>query len=228
MSRGEIGIKLSNIDLCVVDGSPSLDRLNLLVKIATHCCGSITFNSVKIFSGCINFGQHKGPLNFEYIPISINSIDEYSDFIIKDLYQYINAEYCLIFQHDGFIINPNAWSDEFLRYDYIGAVFPRAEWSEINRVGNGGFSLRTKKFMEFCSKFNYSGSVNEDKFLCVDHYEGIVSQGFSFAPPSLASSFSVEENTEYTDLSVKPFGFHGSLRRPHLYSRTLHYINNLS
>lgn len=227
MSRKETGIKLLNIDLCVVDGSQSLDRLNLLVKIATHCCSSITFNSVKIFSGCTHTHKSKRLLNFEHIPISIHSIDAYSNFIVKDLHQYITAEYCLIFQHDGFIIHPNAWSNEFLRYDYIGAVFPKAGWSQVNRVGNGGFSLRSKKFMEYCSTLHYSDLVNEDKFLCVDHYEDITSQGFKFAPPSLAAHFSIEEETEYNYNNTSSFGFHGSSRRPHLYERTLHYINNI-
>jgi hypothetical protein len=227
MPKNASGIKLSNIDLCVVDGSLSLDRFNLLVKIATHCCSSITFNSVKVFSGCIKPHQHKEALNFEYIPISIHSVDEYSNFIIKDLHQYITAEYCLIFQHDGFIINPNAWSNDFLRYDYVGAVFPKADWSQANRVGNGGFSLRSKKFMKYCSTLCYPGSINEDKFLCVDHYDEIVSQGLKFAPPSLAAHFSIEEETEYNYSNISSFGFHGSIRRPHLYERTLHYINNI-
>lgn len=220
-------IKLSKIDLCVIDGSQSLDRLNLLVKIATHCCSSIAFNSVKVFSGCIKPHQHKEALNFEYIPISIHSIDEYSNFIIKDLHKYITAEYCLIFQHDGFIINPNAWNDDFLKYDYIGAVFPKANWNRINRVGNGGFSLRSKKFMHYCSTLHYSGLVNEDKFLCVDNYEDITSQGLRFSPPSLAAHFSIEEETEYNRSNTLSFGFHGSSRRPHLYKRTLELQKNL-
>lgn len=228
LSISDTNLENKIIDLCVIDGSPSLDRLNLLTKIAANCCRFTQLNAVKIFSGYPHLAEHKSNFDFQYISVSINSIDEYSSFVIKDLHRYINAEYCLIFQHDGFIINPQSWNKQFLNYDYIGAVFPRAEWNEINRVGNGGFSLRSKKFMDFCSKLNYSGPVNEDKFLCVDHYEDIISQGFSFAPPSLASSFSVEENTEYTDFSVKPFGFHGSSRRPHLYSRTLHHINNLN
>jgi len=227
MSYKETGIKLSNIDLCVVDGSLSLDRLNLLVKIATHCCSSITFNSVKIFSGCLHTHSFKNSLNFEYIPISIHSIDAYSNFIVKDLHQYITAEYCLIFQYDGFIINPNAWSNDFLRYDYIGAVFSQTNWSKVNRVGNGGFSLRSKKFMKYCSTLHYPGLVNEDKFLCALHYKDIISQGLKFAPPSLAAQFSIEEETEYNDSNTSSFGFHGSIRRPHLYERTLHYINNI-
>ena len=133
----------------------------------------------------------------------------------------------MIFQHDGFIINPNAWSNDFLRYDYVGAVFPQSDWSQVNRVGNGGFSLRSKKFMEYCSTLHYPGLVNEDKFLCVDHYEDIIFQGLKFAPPSLAAHFSIEEETEYNCSNKSSFGFHGSIRRPHLYERTFHYINNI-
>lgn len=220
-------IDLSNIDLCVVDGSPSLDRLNLITQIAFNSCRFIDFNSVKIFSGHTDLCGYRSTFSFQYIPASINSIDEYNNFIIKDLHHYIDKEYCLIFQHDGFIINPNGWSKEFLQYDYIGAVFPKASWSQVNRVGNGGFSLRSKKFMRYCSTLNYSSSVNEDKFLCVNSYEDIISQNLRFAPPSLASRFSIEEETEYNHKDIFSFGFHGSPRRAHLYQRTLEFQKKL-
>lgn len=41
--------------------------------------------------------------------------------MIKELNKYIETDYVLIVQYDGFILNPKAWMDEFLEYDYIGA-----------------------------------------------------------------------------------------------------------
>jgi hypothetical protein len=218
---------LSNIDLCVIDGSLSINRLHLLNSIASHSLNSVIFNSVKIFSGYPDLAGYESKSNFKYIPVSIKSIAEYSNFIIKDLHHYIDAEYCLIFQHDGFIVNPNVWSQDFLNYDYIGAVFPKANWNTVNRVGNGGFSLRSKRFMKYCSTLNYSSSINEDKFICVDNYQNIVSRNFKFAPPHIAANFSIEEATEYSSNDFLPFGFHGSSRRPHLYARTLKYIQKV-
>ena len=39
----------------------------------------------------------------------INSIKDYSNFIIYSLHKYIRTKYVLIVQWDGFIINPKKW-----------------------------------------------------------------------------------------------------------------------
>ena len=41
----------------------------------------------------------------------------------------------------------------FFDYDYIGAPWPN---NFVNRVGNGGFSLRSKKFLELTAKIPYN------------------------------------------------------------------------
>jgi hypothetical protein len=84
--------------------------------------------------------------------------------MLSDLFKYIETTHLLNIQWDGFVVRPSAWDPEFLKYDYIGApwkVHPHHHWppfpdvTENNRVGNGGFSLRSKKLMEFMSiRFN--------------------------------------------------------------------------
>ena len=75
----------------------------------------------------------------------------------------------LVIQDDGHIVNPSLWDEEFLKYDYIGLPWPFEDsWIEKqlkeqrpiirkvypkNRVGNGGFSLRSRKFLEFSDSF---------------------------------------------------------------------------
>ena len=145
----------------------------------------------------------------------------------------------LIFQGDGFVIHPDLWEDAFLDYDYIGAPWSPVGPNEhlgnkpwVNRVGNGGFSLRSKKFLAASvpleSKYNPLASyldpqlpkgespVPEDWFLCVHNYKHMLSKGIKFADPSIAARFSVEhpvDENRYdpTDLSTyKSFGCHGS------------------
>ena len=60
---------------------------------------------------------------------------------------YFDTDYVLTFQSDGFILNPDAWTDEFFNYDYIGAPWGDNRYA----VGNGGFSFRSKKLMNFVS-----------------------------------------------------------------------------
>lgn len=220
-------INLSSVDLIAADGSQSLDRINLLIKIAAHSSKLIKFNSIKIFTGYPEIQKLPKNKKLQYIPTKLHSVVDYSKFVLTRLHEHIDAEYCLIFQHDGFILNPNLWSDRFLDYDYIGALFPEAPWSKVNRVGNGGFSLRSKKLMKYCSNLDFDFSFNEDKLICVDHYNYLCDNGFSFAPEQLASKFSLEEDNQYNKDINKVFGFHGSSRRPHLYSRTLELINQI-
>ena len=74
----------------------------------------------------------------------IRSLRDYDNFAIKELYKFVDTEYVLISQWDGFIINYNRIKRDFFSYDYIGAPFYKNSGYEM---GNGGFSLRSKKFL---------------------------------------------------------------------------------
>ena len=162
----------------------------------------------------------------------IISLVEYSRFIIKELNSFIETEFCLVTQGDGFIINPQFWSEEFLNYDYIAApwrnqshlVNSQGETVDIldlnkNRVGNGGFSLRSKKLLELSSQLDFdnikTSSLSEDLIICHYFYEWFKDQGIKFAPLEIATKFSFEQTIEEVEnLSWKTtFGFHG---KPHL------------
>lgn len=142
---------------------------------------------------------HINSKNFD-IP-EINSIKKYSDFIIKKLYSYIDTEFCLINQWDGFILNFNAFDNIFFNYDYIGADW---WWKQNTSVGNGGFSLRSKKFLEICSIVfcNYNIDKDEDEFF-ENNIDLLLNQGIKFAPVSVKNKFSIEN-----DLYNNQFGFH--------------------
>ena len=135
---------------------------------------------------------------------SINSRQAYSQFVLQELHKYIHTDFVLMVQWDGWVINPNAWTDQFLNYDYIGAIWP---WHpEGLRVGNGGFSLRSKKLLELTAdpRFVYK-NLNEDDLICHVNRDFLVSNGIKFAPEDLARQFSFER--EITNLET--FGFHG-------------------
>lgn len=153
----------------------------------------------------------------------LNYID-YSYFIIYELYKYINTEFVLIIQDDGFIINPHKWDNDFLKYDYIGAVFPipsindnisyRDPFGNLQRVGNGGFSLRSKKILSLATQLNlewksYFDYYNEDGFFAVHNRHLYEKEGCIYAPIEIASKFSIEKNIEETKNITEPFGFHG-------------------
>lgn len=132
----------------------------------------------------------------------------YSHFCLKELPKYIETDFCLIVQHDGFIINPEMWTDEFMKYDYIGAPWPD---NYINRVGNGGFSLRSKKFLDSCLDIFENEDIleHEDLLACVYKYNEFEKKGVKFAPLDLAIEFSIEHIIPELK-SMRSFGFHGT------------------
>jgi len=148
----------------------------------------------------------------------INNLARYNEFCLKEFVEYFDTEFCLMVQHDGFVVRPHLWSNKFFEYDYIGAPWPE-EWGYCNRVGNGGFSLRSKKFAQKCKDiFNHIDfhsevtrdrndiSINEDFLSCVIHFEEMKSNGIKFAPPELAALFSTEHYVK--EMLPESFGFH--------------------
>lgn len=163
----------------------------------------------------------------------MNSVNDYNNFMLK-IGEYLDNEYVLVVQDDGHIVNPDLWDDEFLNYDYIGAPWPLEEnwingfkpetaermWNVLpkNRVGNGGFSLRSKKFLDYSLQFNDCNGYGEDETLCQINYEKAIEYGIKFAPFELALKFSYENPLQemgtpwgsYVDFdSSKHFGWHG-------------------
>ena len=133
---------------------------------------------------------------------AIASIEEYSRFLVKDLVRYVETPFVLLVQYDGYVLNASAWSDGFLGYDYIGARWAsRGPYS----VGNGGFSLRSRRLLEALQDDRVAASHPEDVAICVSHRAFLERQyGIRFAPPEIADRFSFEEVP-----APGAFGFHG-------------------
>lgn len=146
-----------------------------------------------------------------------NSIDEWNRKIIYELPNYIDTSHALLIHHDGYVINPNLWKEEWLGFDYIGAPWPypvddysyRSESGDIVRVGNS-VSLRSKRLMERVAQFewkSYYGNTNEDGFMCVHHRDQLEAEGFKFAPLPVAIHFSKEHSIPENE-GVETFAFH--------------------
>jgi hypothetical protein len=151
------------------------DRGNWAIQ---QCLKQCDFGAVKLFT------TDEAQPNAVKIP-AMRGIQEYCRFCIRDLCEYIETDYLLVVQYDGFILNGQAWSDEFLKYDYIGAP-----WSG-GLVGNGGFSLRSRRLMEACALL--PGQAHpEDQFISRTHRRALEAGGFKFAPRDVADRFAIE------------------------------------
>ena len=106
-----------------------------------------------------------------------------------------------------------------MKYDYIGAPWAYVEDAYIDpfgnhhRVGNGGFSLRSKKLLCVAKDLDlewkqYYGFYHEDGFFCCHHRSKYESVGCKFAPIEVAAQFSHETMVSENYGNI-PFGFHG-------------------
>jgi hypothetical protein len=184
-------IDLTNITLIAAD-CVDLDRLLVVAEV---CLKHIRFGAVKILSSIPSRSDWVIPID------PIRSKGEYSTFVVRELYKYVDTEYLLIFQNDGFILNPFGWRKEFWEYDYIGA--PWLYYDEHN-VGNGGFSLRTRRLMEVVATDRHILQCEpEDHIICRTYGEYLRKKGFKFAPDAVARHFSIENKKWRGE-----FGFH--------------------
>lgn len=210
-----------SISICCIDTKNKIEALIALDKSIEN----IKFNKYYFFTDDledIKVNRFKnlssGNLEVFLIPKITNKAD-YSKFCLVDLNKYISTDFCLTIQHDGYIINPESWTDKFLDFDYIGAPWPTS-WGYKNRIGNGGFCLKSKKFLEISHKtfkdfnFNtgldrsvYDISVNEDFLSCNLYYDEMIANGIKFADVETASAFSIEH--PILEMKEKPLGFHG-------------------
>ena len=138
----------------------------------------------------------------------IKSITEYSYFILAKLDKYISTKFCLITQWDSWVIERKFWDSDFLNYDYIGAIWPH--YSE-NKIGNGGFSLRSKRLLESTRNYivsmpDFSSPLIEDDYICRER-RNIFEEKYQIKFPTneIANRFSVERN----GVPLRSFGFHG-------------------
>lgn len=123
------------------------------------------------------------------VPIRhLDNMDDYSVFCIKELHKYVETGHCLLIQYDGYVLNGSAWNDEFLKYDYIGSP-----WGGFNIVGNGGFSLRSRRLLQATADPRFTDNPHpEDDFICRRHRKDLELMGIRFCPLELAHKFSVE------------------------------------
>jgi len=206
-------IELNNVTLCAISSIDIDDHIRALKYSSQYFkFGHTTFISDKEINKP-GIEWKKGE--------EIKSRHDYSFFMVNEFPKYIDTNFVLVINADGFIINPHKWTDVFLEYDYIGAPWPHEPHIEITgnmRVGNGGFSLRSKKLIDMPLKLNLPERNkeidvwNEDLYYCRNYKKILEENGCKFAPLEVAKHFS-HEGQEPDLKDIEPFGFHGKFRK---------------
>lgn len=151
-----------------------------------------------------------------WIPIQpIDSIGQYSEILLKSLWAFIDASHAMVIQFDGFAAHPERWDPSFTAYDYIGATWP---WDKTNPVGNGGFSIRSRKLIDATRDpviqfvAGITQGTYEDSLIC-QIFRGYLEtkHNIRFAPAEVAEKFS----HEFGPSDGQTYGFHGSWNLPY-------------
>jgi hypothetical protein len=206
-------LELNNITLLTV----STVDVEESIQALAYSNRGVKFKSVKLFSH-YNPSPH---LDFyDFIKIrKFKNVEEWGYFIVYELHNYIETDYILLIHADGFVVNPNSWTNDFLKYDYIGAPWPipnddftyKDQKNRLIRVGNS-VSLRSLRLLKFPSenKLKWTdthGFFHEDGYICTKINHLIEDAGMRFAPIELAVRFSQETPVSEAE-DIKPFVFH--------------------
>ena len=192
-------------------------QLNNVTILSHNCVDPIQSVKALLYSSkCIDFAEiiivsdrkpSNLPTNVRFCSTNTKTHQDSCRFTYEELPTIVNTEYCLSIHDDGFVINPHLWTDEFLEYDYIGA--PWKNFGQKNRVGNGGFVLKSNKFIQLTKNIKFRGT-HDDTELTNDYYDYFTHNGCKYAPLELAMRFSLESKIPECEYNLeKCFGFHG-------------------
>ena len=191
------------------------------VKALQYSMQGIEFGEVVLITHRKPFFLPKG-ITYKHTT-KLTDIDCFNYKIVYELTEYINTDYVLLVHHDGFVVHPDKWKEEFLKYDYIGSPWPIPAsgskhcyhdiYGNLCRVGNS-VSLRSKQLLDFPMKAklkwekNEDDFYNEDIFLCCMNKHRIEEAGMSIAPVEVAKYFGHEHPVPETMEIDAPFVFH--------------------
>lgn len=177
------------------------------IKILEHCKTKADFGAVKLLTNIPREYEHRVSI------MPLNSLIAYSIFMLTKVNEYIDTEHLLIVQRDGWILNPESFNSEWLGLDFIGGLY-----MQYDRVGSGGFSLRSKKIMQDVSEtipyWDGTQKAAETIQQQLGFYEdGILtlskfSKNYKIATREQAADFSQAGNRNPKYFRERPFGWH--------------------
>ncbi len=199
-ARHALMLQLPGVTLVCIDTANHA----LALRALGRSCAGTTFARVLLLTDAVPSGLAV-PNGVTVATIDpITSRDAYSRFVLKDLLPFVHTGHVLLAQWDGYVVNPDAWDAAFLECDYLGAKW---FWhGDGMRVGNGGFSLRSRRLLQ---------ALQDPRIALVEAEDTTIGRTFRpllerehairFGSESLADRFSFEAAYPIG----KPFGFHG-------------------
>ena len=110
------------------------------IKAIYTCMESAKFGAVRLITSKEVISEYAGKLSADGISVELPNIPicnmkDYARYMIYHLTEHVDTKFVLTIQHDGFILNPSAWRDDFFDYDYVGAPWPWREQGFVTPFG---------------------------------------------------------------------------------------------
>jgi hypothetical protein len=189
-------VPLPDVTLCCIDTKQPLAALRALRLSQVRCdfAESLLLTDRTLEADGIEVRQ---------IP-PITSVLDYSRLVMTGLAEHIRTNFVLLVQWDGWILDGMRWETGFRSADYIGA--PWEFYHDAMTVGNGGFSLRSRKLLHALAALDLPPANPEDLAICREYRHALERLGIRFAGPDIAARFAFE----WTFSDRQTFGFHGA------------------
>lgn len=199
---GDTPLHMPDVTLCAV----SCVNIEATFKAMEASMRNIRFGACKLLTDVPVVSSNPA---IEIVSIApLRSSQDYSAFVLQQLPDHVSTSHCLIVQWDGHVLDARRWRPEFLEYDYIGAPWP--QFGDGHDVGNGGFSLRSRRLMEACRAPGFHTMHPEDVAICRRNRSWLEARGMRFAGSDLAGRFATERSG---NLNLS-FGYHGVFNMP--------------
>jgi hypothetical protein len=223
----QVGVLIGNVMGSAVIVEPRCDPF--LISIIDHFLEVLPTDkwNIVVFHGNLNavmlkgiYGEN-GRVRLIQLPVDNLSRESYSRLLLyREFYECIYSEHILIFQMDTCLNQKMlGFLDKLLVYDYVGAPWSKkivslTEPKKVNRVGNGGLSLRKRSTMikvcqmlESRPKYQYLWKHHEDQVITSVLHSRLIGGVVKMPDVEVARKFAVE-----SVFYPEPVGIHQSWR----------------
>jgi tetratricopeptide (TPR) repeat protein len=186
-------LDLPSVTLVCLDCERQALALAALEQSMTRC----RFAEVMFFTD-----RDLGIEELEVIPnFTATTREQRFDFIAHRLASHVSTPHLLLIQWDAFVVNPAAWTDEFLAFDFVAPpASPRAA-----EDANEGIALLSTRLLRALERFADLPSRWDAAVERITHSDAGSGAELRLAPPALGKRFAFADAPP----SGQPFGFQG-------------------
>lgn len=188
----------------------------ITARVIADCISKVNFGEILIYTDKPDLIPVAANVRYLYAP-DFPTKKEAGQYYYQFAMHEVRTDFALMLEWDAGIKDVSMWTPEFFNYDYIGAPW-NVIAGEENRldVGNGGFTLMSKRLGDFLIKHTGEYPSYTDWDICRKWRPLLETHhGFKWPGRDLAARFS----WELTPQPEKVFGYHAAFTWPWMLDR---------